>query len=375
MIYEGACVRRLSLTTAWWFSGLLGLAFSVHPCVGQITVDQRPVLTIPGTRANGTPVFGRLAGATRLRNGQVVIGDGSGNVLRVFDAQGRQTATVGRPGQGPGEFALLRWVQQCTADSVFAYDMMRKRVSVFTAAGAFVRQFQVPGMPSCSPYGSLAFFASQGETPPPAAATVWRASAPLQLGDAHGSIVREIGSIPAFEIAAEGRGWLPRPGGAITSVAVGREVLAVCPTAAGALGVYRLAGNRVTSVPLDAPRRQPSRQNLERSVDAQIAFIPAGSMRDTMRQRLLRLPAPEFLPPCSQVLLDPSGAIWVRVSFPGDGATRFRIIGPSLTPLAEVTIAEELDVFEVGGDYLLAGGENPDGDTWVRLYRVRRAGR
>jgi hypothetical protein len=32
-----------------------------------------------------------------------------------------------------------------------------------------------------------------------------------------------------------------------------------------------------------------------------------------------------------------------------------------------------LSVREIGSDYLLASGETPEGEPWVRMYRVRRS--
>jgi hypothetical protein len=68
--------------------------------------------------------------------------DGRGNVyvadawaIRVFGPDGHLSRTIGRQGQGPGEFSRLLSVELMPGDSLFAFDADLKRVSVF-APGA-----------------------------------------------------------------------------------------------------------------------------------------------------------------------------------------------------------------------------------------------
>lgn len=297
------------------------------------------------------------------------------NTLKFFDARGRVTRTVGRQGGGPGEFEFLQWVKQCEPDSLFAYDMMKRSISVFSATGQFVRQFLAPGMPSqvaCSRHGVLALLSGQGEVPPPAGAAVWRVTAPLRIADARGRVTRELGIVLALDLALAGRSWMARPGGFIASMAVGRDRVFVCPTDSGAVAVYGLGGARGLSIPLNVPARVPTRRHLEASADAQLVFFPTGAMRDSMRVRLLRVAAPSRLPSCSRILTDTDDNVWVVTSMPGDSVTQLRSIGRNGRVIDIMTLSAGLEILEVGSDYLLASGETAAGEPFIRVYRIRR---
>jgi hypothetical protein len=342
-------------------------------------VDRQPIQTLGGTRPNRARVFGRIAGATRLASGVIVVGDGSANSLKFFDSRGRHWRTVSLPGPGPGQFKVLQWVKQCERDSLFAYDMMRRRISVFSASGRFVRQFQVPRMPSlvaCSRDGTIGVLEGLRDEDvqvPKTAVALRRARVRLSTADTRGIIMRELGEVSAFDIVFANGSWWGRPGGTVASVAVGRDRLVVCPTDSRAVDVYDLGGARVRSILLRVPPRAPARRHLERSADAQLVFLPSGASRDAMREQLLRIPPPPYLPACNEVLIDPSDNAWVVLSAPGDSMTRLRILGRDGQLLSDATLAAEVEVLEVGSDYMLASGESVGGESWVAMYRVRRA--
>lgn len=76
---------------------------------------------------------GILVHPTRIsqdRVGRYYISDSSDRDIKVYDSAGRRHATVGRAGQGPGEFVFLRhaFVQD---DSLVAYDLGTTRLQVF----------------------------------------------------------------------------------------------------------------------------------------------------------------------------------------------------------------------------------------------------
>ena len=360
------------------FCGLLSVALQAYAAPSRAqsyVIDPRPTRTVQGTAPDGVPVFGRVAGATRLGDGAIVVADGSANALRFFDAFGRVTRTVGRRGEGPGEFRQLGWVRQCAHDSLFAFDIFPRRISVFSASGRFVRQFLAPGMPdqvACSRHGTLAILGGRGAQPPEGV-TLWRRKRPLSIADTRGILTRELGDVLASEIArAPNGGWLPRLGGPRASIAVARDRVVVCPTDSDAVAAYSLTGVRRRSVPLRVPPRAPSRRDLERLADAEVALAPPGELRDTVRQRLLRLPAPARLPVCSNILTDPDDNLWVVLSVLGDSVTTLRVFGRDDRVLGDVSIPAALEIHEIGSDYLLASGETPEGEPWVRMYRVRR---
>ena len=68
------------------------------------TLSASPLLEI-GPAGGPEYVFSRIASATRLRDGRIVVAERAALQLRFFSATGRHLRTVGAKGQGPGEFS------------------------------------------------------------------------------------------------------------------------------------------------------------------------------------------------------------------------------------------------------------------------------
>jgi hypothetical protein len=313
----------------------------------------------------------RFCGAVLLRG--FAASRDNASALRFFDPAGRLVRSVGRQGNGPGEFGALNGVLRCDGDSLFATDAAHG-VSVFTAAGAFVRGIALPQfarLVACSSEGVLVVLESGQASQPQPGDRVSRVRTPVALSDRRGAITHELGDIAFYDVAQSGGGWLPQPGSPHTSFAVGRERLVVCPNDSGAVGVYSLRGRPLRPIPLDVPPRVPSRTYIEELADRMLAAMPV-ALKATFRQRLLEIPPAAHLPPCSKVLTDPDGDVWVILSVLGDSVTTLRVFGPDDRLLGDVTVPVEMDVLEIGSDYLLGSGEDADGEPWVRVYQVRR---
>jgi hypothetical protein len=88
--------------------------------------------------------FGQIADVTLDRHGRVYVADNAAHRVSVFQGDGRFIATLGREGQGPGEFESPWLVRVDPNDSVFVWDMSLGRMSVFDPAFRFARSFAVP---------------------------------------------------------------------------------------------------------------------------------------------------------------------------------------------------------------------------------------
>ena len=64
--------------------------------------------------------------------------------VAVFDSTGRLAGSIGRAGEGPGEFRAVVDVLVGSADSLFLVDV-RRQVAVFSPEGKYVRTIQLPG--------------------------------------------------------------------------------------------------------------------------------------------------------------------------------------------------------------------------------------
>jgi len=71
----------------------------------------------------------------------VYIEDDSDMAVKVFDAQGRYLRTIGRKGDGPGEFAQIADLAILPNSSLMVTDFEARRTSFFSPAGQFLSSF------------------------------------------------------------------------------------------------------------------------------------------------------------------------------------------------------------------------------------------
>lgn len=120
-------------------------------------LDPKPLLEIGGASGTGPTEFTHIWGAARTASGGLVISDEPAQELRVFDANGRHLRTMGRKGEGPGEFSQIRGVF-IYGDTVYALDDTRG-TAVFLLDGRLIRQAVFPSLAPyhpVDPWGAMA---------------------------------------------------------------------------------------------------------------------------------------------------------------------------------------------------------------------------
>ena len=98
-----------------------------------------PDLVIRSGEDNRATSFFDVRDVEVLSGGRVAVVNGSGNEILVFDGAGQHIDTWGGFGDGPGEFRYLDWLAFLPPDSLAAGDRGLRRVTVFDAAGRYVR--------------------------------------------------------------------------------------------------------------------------------------------------------------------------------------------------------------------------------------------
>ena len=104
-----------------------------------------PVLVI-GTRVEAPYELSRVAGTVQLTDGRIVIADGASLELRFFDATGTFIRSVGRSGDGPGEFRRMERLVRLPGDTLAVVSMFAT-ISYFTSDGEFVHREVAAAMP------------------------------------------------------------------------------------------------------------------------------------------------------------------------------------------------------------------------------------
>jgi hypothetical protein len=322
-------MRTRSLILTLWAVPFAG-------AVGQVawTVDRTAILDVPGVGADGKVTFGYAAGATRLANGGLLIADRSESSIRVVDASGKLLRTVGRAGDGPGEFQTMIWAGRCGTDSLLVWDLRRRQASVVGASGSVARQFGVPAGDtaqtpyqfSCSSGGgrAMAYLSTPRpvrDTAPPRDPNIRAAAAAVYRIAPDGAVLQRLGEIPAGELVA----LMGPTGGA----------------------------------------------EFEAAVQATVSMMPAQN-RQAMTAPLMATPMPDRIPPVSALFGDPDGLLWVQTSPPGARAIDFVVMRVDGRVVARTQIPLPLTVFEIGRDYILGSYTDSSDEMHVALYRLRR---
>ena len=138
----GACTQEVAPdpTSATDSAGVRIVAGDPTGSDATCTISEEPVLVIGEDEEDENQWFSSIRGMGRLSDGSVVAVDRTSAEVRVYDATGRHLRSMGRNGEGPGEFAnpFVLWIT--AGDTLWVGDYRPWSYNVFTAHGEFVRR-------------------------------------------------------------------------------------------------------------------------------------------------------------------------------------------------------------------------------------------
>ena len=109
-------------------------------------LSEAPVLEIGVREGAEEYQFFRVGGSVRLPDGRIVVANTGARELRVFGPDGTFRKTVGRDGEGPGEFRWPSRVRSLGPDTLLVWDQSLQRISLFDGEGRFLSM--IPLRPS-----------------------------------------------------------------------------------------------------------------------------------------------------------------------------------------------------------------------------------
>jgi len=83
--------------------------------------------------------FSRVLGVARLSDGSVAVADDYSMQVRIFDPSGAHVRTMGREGEGPGEFKRLWLMWRLPGDTLWVGDYRPWRYHVYSSDGEWIR--------------------------------------------------------------------------------------------------------------------------------------------------------------------------------------------------------------------------------------------
>ena len=327
----------------------------------------------------------RVVGATRLADGSIIIADAGARALLRFDSTGRLIQSMGRAGEGPGEFLAPSWLGQLRGDSLVVWDRGLGRVSVFTRGGAVGREYR-PTLTE-SPVslvvkghltdGSLLLARGAGLVSREGGPGVQRQPVSAWLISPAGEALRSFGPFPGetFHLDATSRSFTPLPLGGKTIVAAAGEAIYVADTEVFAVRVFAPDGALTRIVRREYSRRPARPEEIEAAIDELMSDLPPNLRnRDGWRRRFRELPLPEHVPALRAIHIDAEDHLWLQAT-PGarDTTGAWSVFDPDGRWLGDVMLPRSLALLEIGPDYILARDEDALGVHRVVLLPLLRA--
>ena len=120
-----------------------GVIRVVNPAEGLWEVGEPwrllPELVLGEIEGAEAEVFASISGLAVDDAGRIYVLDRQANELRIFSPEGGHIRSVGRPGEGPGEYASANGLAWLAPDTLVVIDQRGNRYSVLTSDGEYVR--------------------------------------------------------------------------------------------------------------------------------------------------------------------------------------------------------------------------------------------
>lgn len=312
------------------------------------------------------------AGATRLPNGNIVVGDLAEYAIREFTPTGALVKRYARKGKGPGEVGYLAPLLRC-GSALVANDITGP-LSIFQLDGTFQRAFRVPTQTyriACN--AGLQFVVMGWAADRDMKAGAYRPNVRYWLARADTNIEISLGMMPGGDRWRESGGDRPLPLGREPRVAISAARAYIALADRLEVLVFDLSGQPLPALTAPAVRVRVAKADVEAEREREVASM--GERARTMLERsyaMIRMP--EFLPATRDLLIDASGDVWVQ-HYPSAASptVRWTVFSPSGKVRATIAMPTALEVYEIGADYVLGRYLDPDEQApEVRVYRLTR---
>jgi hypothetical protein len=338
----------------------------------------------------------RASSATRMLDSVIAVGNAGTNQVLLFGADGRRLAAFGRRGRGPGEFHGT--IRVLSSDStLIVEDLGRPRKLLrFGTDGSLLDERVLPGG-ARPPPGAWSDPATNGD------GVAFMLGEKLPIGTAEAPPTRHpihvvrftydgggpdtIASYPGSELAYVDVGPQPAFGGgtasgprayaplfaATTRLAGGGRTwrVVVGDQATAAYDVFHESGSLARRVRWLAGGRTPAPEDVEQ---AESRFLDRrASNRAGARRALDALPEPARTPVFGDIRVSRDDHVWIeRYALPSEASAQWWIFSDSGRLVASIAIPTDLEILEIGSDYVLLRATGAFDVERIELRTVER---
>lgn len=341
-------------------------------------IDPDPVVDLTLTGSGPEHEFYRVGSMKQRPDGSLMLANRSSEEVRVFSAAGEFLGSFGGSGEGPGEFGNLSVIENA-GDTFLALDT-EGRVTVVAPDLAVVRTFAIP------PFTLDLYYLDTGAVLleprslvlPPAGGGAGRIrpAVPLVLYDLEGERIDSVGEMRGSELYLHTRegfsGYVPVYFGKTSHVTTFGQRILLGSNDMMQLEELDMSGNllrilRIPDYPLDLSEAQIAAER-----DFFLNRSPPGS---PFRQGFEDAPASDTRPAFTDILVDPSGAVWLelhRGESEQDLPKEWLVLDADGTWLGTVTIPDRFTVSDITMETVLGVWEDELDIEHPQVLRLTR---
>ena len=346
-------------------------------------IGENPALSIGTQEGDAGEMLFDVRDASKLADGRIVVANAGTSDLRVFAAGGTYLETWGRQGEGPGEFSAYtpEAVSQWPGDSIAADNMFQRRLEIFDSRGNHGRTVTL-----ADGYHSLLGVLSDRTVlakPSAVLSGVFGSGNPLLRRDQEFGLLRPDGELRVSLGAHPGEEWfsspvapmaMRHPLGRSTIATIWGDLAVVAPTDHYELRAYESDGTLVRIVRRDHELRSPTQAELDTVLAERYADLPE-ARRTRLLAEMADMPLVEFFPAFEALYSDPLGYLWVQeYRIPGEPQVIWTVFDAEGRVQGFAETPPDLDVFEIGEDYILGMMMDEFDVERVQLWPVDRTG-
>jgi hypothetical protein len=321
---------------------------------------------------SGTPVITQVGGILVARDGTMFVLQPQDNEVAVFGPDGSAKASLGRPGDGPGEFRALSqagWL----GDTLWVSDARLRRITYLSSSGQLLgtrsvtggqaSSLHLPAMPQVIARGGQNGLATATASADHIESGRVRYLPLLLFNLADGSIVAEAGRIAtanrmiALRYPNGGGMFGPQPfsdGPLAAPLRDGSGFVVVDRSAATRAGrnAYHVTllsalGDTIWRRSFDYAARSMDSSIVDERRSGFVTFLARrlGNEQQAARQVSEALFVPRFAPPVTALVAGRDGTIWLRREEHRTSVT-WDVLGPNGRRLGSVTARPDLQIME-----------------------------
>jgi len=287
------------------------------------SLSDDPVLAIRSGAASDV-IFHRLTDVTPLSNGTIAVAASGSRAIYLFDRRGSFKMSLGRDGDGPGEFRAIWGAVALQGDSLVVFDSRLGRLTIFSAAGQVARTLDIsrflPPARGADVHPLDSGFALVGlaSTGMHRSEGTYRDSAASYLLDVNGDSVGFYGEFPGSEVSYAERLFGSSPFGARLFSGVRDGRLIIGNSSEPELREYATTGRLVRVIRWPDHDRHVTESRAAEYIAYRVQSL-AKNVRDQFGQDLGELPYSHTEPAYYDLVVSSGGMIWLG-DYPGPEA-------------------------------------------------------